>query len=256
MGTLDKIRKKGIGKKGHFTHQPIKAKAQKKAPKDTVEVGEVQAKTRKQEYDEYLKSDRWQELVRQCLERDSHRCRMCNKPAQVVHHRAYPEVLGTETIDDLTSLCHRCHHNYHKPPGFKEAIEEVLEGRREGINCPVCDRLAKEWKHGIASSAARGLIRLVAMYQGEPVHLDEFWTHKSGGEFSKLRFWGLIVRAENTNAKKKSSGRWSPSPLGVEFVKGHIELPAYSYVWDGVFLEHAGPNITIRDALRNRFDYE
>lgn len=61
-------------------------------------------------YADYLRSARWAELRAEALERDGYRCRYCNSPDRIgVHHRRYPEVLGTETVDDLTTTCSGCH---------------------------------------------------------------------------------------------------------------------------------------------------
>jgi 5-methylcytosine-specific restriction endonuclease McrA len=61
-------------------------------------------------YAAYLRSDGWRRLRREALERDGHRCRLCNSGLRLqVHHRYYPETLGTETADALTTLCGRCH---------------------------------------------------------------------------------------------------------------------------------------------------
>lgn len=63
-------------------------------------------------YADYMTSDLWKALRCQALERDGHRCRLCNARRRLeVHHRYYPEVMGTETLDALTTLCHDCHEN-------------------------------------------------------------------------------------------------------------------------------------------------
>jgi 5-methylcytosine-specific restriction endonuclease McrA len=65
---------------------------------------------RQRAYREYLRTDVWKRLRREALERDGRRCRLCNGTDTLqVHHRYYPERLGTETADALTTLCRRCH---------------------------------------------------------------------------------------------------------------------------------------------------
>lgn len=69
-------------------------------------------------YQQYMQSDRWKALRKQALERDNHRCRACDHDRAYnleVHHRRYPERFGTETVEDLTTLCRRCHKLL--PPG-------------------------------------------------------------------------------------------------------------------------------------------
>ncbi|MEI8394519.1 MAG: hypothetical protein WCF85_07275 [Rhodospirillaceae bacterium] len=65
---------------------------------------------RQRAYRAYLQSEVWKRLRRQALDRDGRRCRLCNAPDFLqVHHRYYPEILGTETVDALTTLCSGCH---------------------------------------------------------------------------------------------------------------------------------------------------
>jgi 5-methylcytosine-specific restriction endonuclease McrA len=70
-------------------------------------------------YDAYLRSPVWQRKRQQALQRDGYRCRVCDSADQLhVHHRRYPRVLGTETLDDLTVLCSRCHALAHETPRY------------------------------------------------------------------------------------------------------------------------------------------
>src|SRR5689334_574107 len=63
-------------------------------------------------YYDYLESPVWKELRRRAKARDGSRCRICDDadPSHLqVHHRRYPKIYGTETLDDLTTLCDLCH---------------------------------------------------------------------------------------------------------------------------------------------------
>jgi hypothetical protein len=65
-------------------------------------------------YEDYLRSDRWQELRREALLRDGYRCRICDATGSLnIHHRYYPNRWGLETVDDLTTLCEDCHSAVH-----------------------------------------------------------------------------------------------------------------------------------------------
>lgn len=64
-------------------------------------------------YDEYLKTDHWQQVRQEAHKRDGGRCRVCNSPENLnVHHRTY-ERLGEELPDDVTTLCQPCHEMFH-----------------------------------------------------------------------------------------------------------------------------------------------
>lgn len=64
-------------------------------------------------YEEYLQSDTWKLLRRQRMAIDGNLCVLCCRPAEHVHHRRYPKELGTETVQDLVSLCATCHGKHH-----------------------------------------------------------------------------------------------------------------------------------------------
>lgn len=58
----------------------------------------------------YLESDRWRELRNEAIVRDGFRCVLCDNPQNLeVHHLSYPELLGTESVNSLITLCHGCH---------------------------------------------------------------------------------------------------------------------------------------------------
>lgn len=64
-------------------------------------------------YEEYLQSDYWDSIKNQVLERDDYRCRLCNSNKKLkVHHRTYNN-LGQEKLEDLLTLCGKCHFDYH-----------------------------------------------------------------------------------------------------------------------------------------------
>ncbi len=81
-----------------------------------------QNKTPKEQYAEYLKSEHWQKMRREALERAGYRCQICNGGFRLeVHHRSY-ERLGKEHPYDLTVLCNRCHELYEqnrRPPQLR-----------------------------------------------------------------------------------------------------------------------------------------
>jgi 5-methylcytosine-specific restriction endonuclease McrA len=68
------------------------------------------------DYADYLESAAWLALRERAIERDGRRCRLCNGQRELqVHHRTY-ERIGHERLDDLTTLCRRCHKRYHAEP--------------------------------------------------------------------------------------------------------------------------------------------
>jgi 5-methylcytosine-specific restriction endonuclease McrA len=74
-------------------------------------------KNQREEYREYLASPLWAFKRAGALARDGYRCRLCNsKVAPLhVHHRTYDR-FGHEDLNDLTTLCEKCHNAFHRPP--------------------------------------------------------------------------------------------------------------------------------------------
>ena len=63
----------------------------------------------KSSYLRYLLTPEWRSLADQAKERDHYRCVYCGSPDELeVHHKTYKRV-GHEELDDLITLCHRCH---------------------------------------------------------------------------------------------------------------------------------------------------
>lgn len=222
--------------------------------------------TQKQIFSMYLLTDRWESLRFKRLEIDNHRCRMCNDTAECVHHRVYPNQLGLETIDDLTSLCNRCHENFHKPPMLDDVKKQFFEVLSQGkqYNCPVCERYAKYELRPINSTQARALIWLVFKYRefgcGD-IWIDvpreaPSWLTKTN-QHTTLSKWGLIERSGNSNTTKKHSGNWRPTQLGCDFVDGKVTIPYKVCIWDDQKIGEVKEQISIYEALgTGGFDYK
>ncbi|SMB96314.1 Resolvase, N terminal domain [Thermanaeromonas toyohensis ToBE] len=82
-----------------------------------------------EEYEEYLKSEKWQEFRKAVIEHYGYQCVLCGeKKGLEVHHLHY-ETLGCECVDDVVVLCRDCHVRVHS-----EGIGFVM-----GVSwCPEC----------------------------------------------------------------------------------------------------------------------
>lgn len=121
--------------------------------------------TEENEYDEYFKylhSQIWAEKRNEALIRDGFHCSICQCPHNIeVHHLRYPDVLGTESVSDLMTLCRDCHKNLeaykkgHKQGSITKWKAPSIPAHLYYINCEgeeearnVRDRLIKEWNKG------------------------------------------------------------------------------------------------------------
>lgn len=63
----------------------------------------------RQYYKDYLLTEMWKELKKQCLEASNFRCEFCGMKATTAHHVVYPKNYSHDVIDNLVSVCDRCH---------------------------------------------------------------------------------------------------------------------------------------------------
>jgi 5-methylcytosine-specific restriction endonuclease McrA len=76
--------------------------------------------TRRKEYSDYLRSEKWKTLRKSALIQSGNKCQVCNDVKSLhVHHRKYPEVFGDEPLSDLTVLCQKCHNLFHEKSNLK-----------------------------------------------------------------------------------------------------------------------------------------
>lgn len=68
-------------------------------------------------YSEYLASDHWKAKSKATIERDGHKCLLCNSKKRLeAHHLTYDNI-GNEPLTDLATWCHKCHSKHH---GYEE----------------------------------------------------------------------------------------------------------------------------------------
>lgn len=137
-----------------------------------------------------------------------------------------------------------------------EFHERLLKG--QPLTCPCCNRFAQLYRRRLHAGIAAQLIR--AMMLGA----DKHFIHTSGlvesgmtgvGDFSKAKYWGLVVAMPHVPGQKKTSGNWMLTPAGVAFVRGELRVPAWVDVFDDVVYEKATETIGVREALGQHFDY-
>ncbi len=148
-----------------------------------------------------------------------------------------------------------------------EAREWLAERARDGVSCPACDQFVKIYKRSISSAVAAAFVDFYRITRDNPkewVHVPSFLvgrhgTGAMGGDFAKLRFWGLIEADESEQVKdadKKSSGFWRITELGERFALGEVAVPKYVHLYDGRQTAiDCTEMMTITDALTNKFSY-
>lgn len=136
-----------------------------------------------------------------------------------------------------------------------ETSTNAAAGRCEVKTCPRCGGRIRVWRKALISTAVASLCRLVAAYRGEAIHHDDFTVLLKDRNFSQLKLWGLVEPAENRDQAKRASGMWHPTDRGIEFVSERLVVPKFVVTMNNIVERFEGPNIGVREALGNRFDY-
>lgn len=131
----------------------------------------------------------------------------------------------------------------------------AVVGKCEIRHCPRCGGRIRVWKKALISTAVASLCRLVSMYRGEALHHDEFTVLLKDRNFSQLKLWVLVEPEENRDQAKRASGKWHPTERGIEFVAERLVVPKFVVTMNNIVERFEGPNIGVREALGNRFDY-
>ena len=135
-------------------------------------------------------------------------------------------------------------------------IKEIMDGAKKP--CPCCLRHAQVYHRKLNGTMANFLIRLYkAGGADDYVHIKDFIGGKGtgSGDFSKAAYWGLIVPMENTDEKKRCSGYWHLTEMGVAFVQGRLGIREFALVFDGEVIGHTGKTVYINDCIGVEFDY-
>jgi 5-methylcytosine-specific restriction endonuclease McrA len=63
-----------------------------------------------------LPPDQYHQLQKKVLERDGWRCQSCGSRSNLqIHHQQHRSQLGSDTEQNLITLCARCHTQTHRP---------------------------------------------------------------------------------------------------------------------------------------------
>jgi len=153
-----------------------------------------------------------------------------------------------------------------KPAAFgtmlQEAIDALEEGIEGGTRCRCCGRHAQLVKRGMTEARAKMLVGLVRVQKGtggegvrvRDIPLGRKDVRVGGGEFAKLRYFGLIEEKPNEDPKKTRSGLWKATEAGVDFCYGRHTVPKYALVFNSRCWGHGGPQVTLLDLVGKEFD--
>lgn len=143
---------------------------------------------------------------------------------------------------------------------YKEDLNpsEITKDQLRGYKCTCCGHLVKVYKRPLTSSMAAALIIIYEYFSRN----EETWMHVENylknidcpasirGDFPKLRFWGFIT------PHPSKEGYYTHEYGGYSFVNGNTTASACVYIKNDQLLASTARKINIRQALKNKFDYD
>ncbi|MGR3221203.1 MAG: hypothetical protein ACUZ8H_15520 [Candidatus Anammoxibacter sp.] len=150
---------------------------------------------------------------------------------------------------------------YRTTTTLQKAITTTLDkARNKGCNCPCCGQFVKVYKRTINAAMALELATAYkrfgtykAFHRSE---LKDILKSTGGGDFAKLRYWGLITELVDDNPKKKNSGRWVVTNRGEQFLGG-AALYKYCLIYNGGLLDFDEDEVVyFKDCIANDFDFQ
>lgn len=146
---------------------------------------------------------------------------------------------------------------------LKSLVRDGLHSR-EGTECPVCGQTCRVYRRPLNSTMARGLLWLLTEVRSE-IHPTRIWVDirssaprwlvAAGGEFAKLRHWGLIEQMPYEGTDKLASGTWRITEKGLRFALKHFKIPKRVYLFNNTIEGWSEDRVDIQEALGTKFNY-
>lgn len=140
-----------------------------------------------------------------------------------------------------------------------EARKFVRDSREFGAECPCCGQIAKIYKRSPYRRIVVALMRLYWLNRQKEgwYYIDSIYGagDKKGGDFAKLRFWGLVVLKSQSIGDKRTSGLWHITVRGIEFVERKLRIQPNALIYNNECFGFSGEPQLIDHFLGQGFSY-
>lgn len=145
---------------------------------------------------------------------------------------------------------------------LESAKQYLRDNYEKGCRCPACGQNVKLYPRLLSSSMAYALILIDKHTRdGKFRHIENHFKELDipssiRGDFAKLVYWGLIEKYQQQREDGSNrNGYYRITEKGSDFVKGKISVVDRMFVYNQQIQGYGKDEITIFDALRNKFDY-
>lgn len=129
----------------------------------------------------------------------------------------------------------------------------------KGYVCQCCNLFVKRYTRSFNANMAIALICMYRYSKGEFVKVEDLLLnrgHKRCGDFSYLRYFGLIQKKEGSREDGSSrNGFYKITTDGILFVEGKLKVKKNFLIFKNKCDGFKGEEISIREALGKAFDY-
>lgn len=128
----------------------------------------------------------------------------------------------------------------------QEVVRLAMVQKGKIPRCPCCGQPAKRYRRLLNSNMAEALVRIKQAHDRNPEvewidvpHLlkntPRRWSNGEwGGDYAKLRYWGLLEQATGLRADGSSrNGLWKITALGRQFASGDVRVPSHAFDFNG-----------------------
>jgi hypothetical protein len=168
------------------------------------------------EYERYIHSSQWRQTADKRLELDGHICCVCGGKATDVHHLTYDR-FGNEAMDDLVSLCRKCHgqaENFYDPAVTPWAMDEVKPNGNNFMAAMRVDALK-------IAPMVFDYLKAVRGYD-----FDSLMLLRQPDDAEGKKYWRVLQKAVNALCRKRYSRSCVEDrrTMMLEAITNHIEV--------------------------------
>lgn len=145
-----------------------------------------------------------------------------------------------------------------------EAKQYILDNIEEGVECPACTRNVQMQKFNLDHNMASALrildehtnqgeyVRTIALFNE---YADTESNLNNGGNWTKVKHWGLIESEMTITEEGGSQGNWRITQKGRDFVHGKVKVSKKAKTFKDKLHGYLGDPILITDIKIKPFDY-
>ena len=142
----------------------------------------------------------------------------------------------------------------------RRVMYELAMNSKDGTHCPCCDRPFILRDRPLHAGMAAGLIWMVRRHRER----GDVWVnmpkdaprHVIGNrEIEKLAWWGMVEARSKVDPGPGRRGFWRVTSFGFDFADRKVSAPRAAYVLNRVVKFMASDQITISQALGEKYSY-